>query len=571
MRSLLTAFVCIALLLVLFVKPHSRTIPRHRKRRHHHHAGRLLTVSDKSSVKLPRKRSSFVVEGRVVLADGKPAPFARLTVTTADSNSFSLSCDMNGNFKFILPKPQCATISAHFPNHITAHASVRPHQTHIVITIPHYSCVTVSVKDSLSKTAISGADVMLVTRVAEKVIARATETSVPGVYLFPKVDFGLYGLRVDKNGYWTGRTLVRVDEPQEHIDVALSAGAWVRGQVVDDTGGAVGDVLVVAGRTGKETVAEKPEATTRTNPNGHFSLFLPAGEIYIWAEKKGYAPAALEGLRLTQGESISGLRLLLHRGLTLCGTVLDETARPVADASVTLTARIFHSLHPFLKRSTRTDKKGHFRFTNLPDADYWLEVHHPNFLLYKHPHLLRLEARQNLKDVVVKLSRGVSVSGVVLDTAGNPVGGALVCLRRIAKRGQPLQTERTTRTNEEGHFTIRGLAEEEYKLTVRTSRYGLVSIRIAAPQENLVVRLKQRGDIIGWVLREGRPVSGVEVVAKNANLLVVTKTDENGFFRLKDLTASKWLVGVRIAERIVVEKDVDLLPPQVQLTLSIPP
>ena len=578
MRWVLAALLCFVLVLVILLRPQTVSQPTPATPHPHHHPHRhthkpLLTVSDTSDVKLPEETEGVWVEGTVLLPSGKPAPFAKMSVTTADGHSFSLTANLEGRFRFHLTKRQHITITACAKGHITARISLTPDEQPLKIAIPQHARVTVEVVEATGKTPVSGARVVVMTRHTGRVLATATETPAPGIYLFPSLKAGCYGLYVEAERFWPARRLLRVDEARKHVKVTLKAGAWIHGVVVDESGAPVAGVHIFAGRTGKKHVAEEPEATTRTDKNGNFSLFLPAGEIYIWAEKKGYAPTAVEGISLQPGQVLSGVELLLRRGGVISGSVLDENSSPVQNATVKVTARLFHSLHPFLYRSTKTDRNGNFTFKNLPEADYWLETSHPDFMPYKHPETLRLKGTLALTGVAVQLRRGLSITGAVLDENGGPVPDAMVRVRRIRAPGENPdvpQPEWSTKTDSQGRFRVAGLVEGRYRVTARTDRHGSASKTLTPPCQNIILQLASRGDITGWVFREGRPVADVEVIACRNSLIVATKTDQNGHFRLKDLVTGKWKIAIRVSDRIIKEQTIQLLPPETSITLTMP-
>jgi len=576
MRWVLAALLCFALALVLFLRPQTASKREPSRRHHHHHAHShkpRVAVSDTSSFKLPQQTEGVWVEGVVLLPSGKPAPFAKMTVTTADGHSFSFTTNLDGRFRFHLLRREHITITARAKGHITARISLTPGEEPLKIAVPEHARVTVEVVEATGKTPVSGARVVAVTRHSGKVLATATETPVPGIYLFPSLKVGYYGLYVEAEGFWPARKLLRVTEAVNHVKVTLQAGAWVHGVVVDESGAPVADVRLLAGRTGRKHVAERPDVTSRTDKNGNFSLFLPGEEIYIYAEKEGYAPAAIEGIPLHPGQVLSGVELVLRRGAVISGSVLDENSAPVEGATVKVSAMLFHSLHPVLYHSTKTDKNGNFNFKNLPEADYWLEVTHPDFVPYKHPEMLHLKGTPSLTGIVVQLRRGLSITGTVLDESGGPVADARVRVRRLrGPEDDPdvPQPEWSTKSDSEGRFRVAGLLEGRYRVTVRSDRHGSATKTVTAPCQNLIFRLASRADIVGWVLREGRPVADVEVLARRNSLIFVTKTDQNGHFRLKDLVTGEWRIAIRVSDRIIKERTIQLVPPETSITLTMP-
>lgn len=130
-----------------------------------------------------------------------------------------------------------------------------------------------------------------------------------------------------------------------------------------------------------------------------------------------------------------------------------------------------------------TDAAGNFRIHNVtPNRDFYLEVSHPKFTHCLSPTSLRAQPGEAVRASALTLSRGVAISGKVLDAAGNPVPDAKVRLLATRLRSQvpagfrPIslarETHRSIETDANGGFTFEGLADGRRKLIVRHPQFA---------------------------------------------------------------------------------------------------
>ena len=107
-------------------------------------------------------------------------------------------------------------------------------------------------------------------------------------------------------------------------------------------------------------------------------------------------------------------------------------------------------LHPFVIRwqSTRTDASGHFRLAHFPKRQPYqvLSVRHPEFLDGR-PKVLAQDAGDAQ---IVRLRRGVEVTGTVLGPRGQPIEAAQVYLRGAALANREPDAVTTT----DGRFRL---------------------------------------------------------------------------------------------------------------------
>jgi protocatechuate 3,4-dioxygenase beta subunit len=136
----------------------------------------------------------------------------------------------------------------------------------------------------------------------------------------------------------------------------------------------------------------------------------------------------------------------------------------VASADV----RVFQTGTRRVTAELETDAEGRFHAEGLPEAEYRIEVSKPNHI----PSTLRTTlSSAPAANLAVRLVRCGSISGRVLDSSGQPVGGAIVFAMRPGAGGlrRDRAEGRFARVDGEGRYRLYGLAPGQY---VVAAAYG---------------------------------------------------------------------------------------------------
>lgn len=157
----------------------------------------------------------------------------------------------------------------------------------------------------------------------------------------------------------------------------------ILGVVVDESGAPVEGAHVYALRAGVYAVAEaeSPSAQSWTGPNGAFRLTATSMTQYNVVARK---PGLRHACRSVEAgaDDATGVSLMLERGASIVGRVIDKAGDPVADAEVRArTATVTSS--PAARRgllgphaadyaTSRTDAAGHFVLTGLDPAKWYV-------------------------------------------------------------------------------------------------------------------------------------------------------------------------------------------------------
>jgi len=172
---------------------------------------------------------------------------------------------------------------------------------------------------------------------------------------------------------------------RESISNQAPAAATVSGSVADSAGKPARDALVMIAGIDVGLVR-----ATATDESGRFSFTaIPPGRFLLSAGKTRYIAAMYGALRagrpgseltIRATESIKDLRLVVSRGASISGRVLDEQGQPIAGARVRVLGRRMVGTEVALGGDAgdptiiTTDDRGAYRAFDLPAGDYVVGV-----------------------------------------------------------------------------------------------------------------------------------------------------------------------------------------------------
>jgi hypothetical protein len=177
---------------------------------------------------------------------------------------------------------------------------------------------------------------------------------------------------------------------------------------------------------------------------------------------------------------------------------------------------------------------------------------------------LRRHANGDVSGIVVRMTRGGSVSGRLVDADGAPVVGARVVSRRhdygeacaaaAFHCGWPSEaTVRETRSDAAGRFELALLRPTDYALVIdhpAFPRHALHDLRVLADLElDLGDVLLPRGGALVGTLRtaDGAPIAGghvrIEEQGRGVHHHHVATTEPDGSFRIDGIHPGRYRVG----------------------------
>jgi protocatechuate 3,4-dioxygenase beta subunit len=256
-------------------------------------------------------------------------------------------------------------------------------------------------------------------------------------------------------GLHAGKALVQLDRKPRSDSTTLSAGQEtslalqvprafdVEGVVRDADGAPLAGATIWMGRS---LPPYFPVATS--GHDGTFRVRSLQARVGLWARKDGHAPSLFRSFRHPDGAVVQELLELRGSGASVAGQVLDAEGRPLAGALVLVDGQgMLREEDPVLPagmtdgiafamdsvrgahagpQTTRTDVGGRFAVGGVRPGIVPLGVLAPGHA----PWHGELEAAGGANATTeVRLSRGWSLTGRLLDARGSPATGRLTVYR----------------------------------------------------------------------------------------------------------------------------------------------
>lgn len=324
--------------------------------------------------------------------------------------------------------------------------------------------------------------------------AEAT-TDEDGHFRIEGVRIGEYSLEASANGYVRASTSLDLvaGNPDHRIDLHLAKGASVSGIVRDQKGKPLTDAHVVLVRArgfstyqwDHERILEKG---TPVGEDGSFELsgLSSDGNWRVAAAAPGYARGRSENV--TPGAKVN---VELEPRMELVGKVQDAAGRAVADAQLTMTKSSADRNRDYFNRArASSDEKGQFKFDDLKEGTYSLEITSPAGVLA----MDEVKIRPVNQPLTLTLPAAQALTVAVLDPDGNPLANARVSadppsgqqdyaqvLRLADASGVTMETtsgpgsgprSRSAKTDADGFARFYGLAKGTWTIRARLEQYA---------------------------------------------------------------------------------------------------
>jgi protocatechuate 3,4-dioxygenase beta subunit len=324
---------------------------------------------------------------------------------------------------------------------------------------------------------------------------------------------------------------------------------------------AVAGLFFALSQLGGGEVATDPQAPGLTSETAEEAPQAPADTTPLAAAGAGERAEVEAAPETERADAAPELGEQFDNRVT--GLVISSDRAPVAGARVTLTlggtaSRLFvnEELDRSSDRHTETDAEGRYAFQNVaPSNQYSVEVTAEGYSRNEIGGVV-VDALGTLELPAILLTSGASLSGTVLDTAGNTVPGALVRLDGMftSLDGTPSADSLEVESGPDGRYKIPNVAPGNRTLNVTAEGYanqtkgGLV-FRGEEPL-TMDVTLEIAEMICGKVIsKSGAPVAGAKVLAmsfSNANKQCrdTVLSDENGEFCLTRVAAGQYTIAV---------------------------
>jgi protocatechuate 3,4-dioxygenase beta subunit len=263
---------------------------------------------------------------------------------------------------------------------------------------------------------------------------RNTTTDKDGYFSVMDLGAGVYTVSASADGYspdtpWRNGRRVDLSKGGETSvgDIPLLPAATVVGRVVDaETGQGIKGAAIELETTSQ--FMRFAQHSGRSGEDGSFILpGVAAGQYTLKTQAEGYAPVFRPNFITESGQRVDAGTIRLGRGFAVSGTVVDAEGKPVAGATVMLSERGaatgFGWEPPGTQLGTaQTASNGSFTIGGLIECEARAVVSASGFASARHD--VKLAA--GMAPLVLRIHRGVSITGRVLLPDGAPAAGALV-------------------------------------------------------------------------------------------------------------------------------------------------
>ena len=295
------------------------------------------------------------------------------------------------------------------------------------------------------------------------------------------------------------------------------AGA-ITGRVMDAADHPLARVQIEALPVQLDEISTFSAAWSRADGRFRLSSLSP-GKLYeLRAAQEGFALATMKAGALPRDRPSAPVRIVLERGATAFGRVLDREGKPVRGAELTLDPGNEGMLDGHIVNfqgsvaQITSDPQGGFAFQHLNPGRFRLRVKRKGFAPFALPEIeVQRSARLDLG--ILTLDPGLAIEGRVTDPRGVPVPEVDVQLSPsvlVFFASEEANFMRKETTDSEGHFRFDDLRRgERFDLNLAVPGYlpaAVRSVEVPAP-EPLTIELKRGQTLAGRVTGPaGEPV-----------------------------------------------------------------
>ncbi len=390
--------------------------------------------------------------------------------------------------------------------------------------------------------------------------------------LFPQK----YSLYIQADGYVRKETEYEVKKEESTLNIELEKGCTISGKVVDSEKKPIknarvsGYVRVTRGEGGSTSYGI-PES--KTDSNGFFTVKnVRAGTYSLQVTHLDFATASAEEFSLASGESKDDLEIVMTRGGSVSGCVVDESGTPVEGIAVECSKIVEERgrTRRYSVEPVTSNKEGHYKFKHLQPGNYWIKIRSEKYVAELKKGIIVQEGVET-ENVNFSLQMGSIISGKVIGKDEKPLENVDIRCEFYSRDSMERDYKRT-QTDSEGKFRLEGLRKVKYRLSVYKKGYiRYYEQAIEPPKEGLLITLTEGGSISGYVFDEsGAPVEGIavecsEMVEDRArggrrlrhNVEPATSNKE-GYYKLKGLVSGKYWMKIR-SEKYVAEPKKEII------------
>ncbi|MGL4464736.1 MAG: carboxypeptidase regulatory-like domain-containing protein, partial [Planctomycetia bacterium] len=285
-----------------------------------------------------------------------------------------------------------------------------------------------------------------------------------------------------------------------------------------DDGSPVADAKIKIRMIGEPTFDDPNRPAGRyevsTNAAGRAVFNYPAGDgpINLLATVKapGLVPYFVDfGASLAPTALPTLKRIVMDRGRTIGGVVVDSTGRPIAGAEIEIRTPAVDApagvdeRYGFYLLSEKTNADGRWMLDGAPFdlRNLQLAVNHPDFVSVRHE-------VQDAADARYVLDAGVTLTGRVTAADGKPIADAEV----TSGDSRYLVGSKTTSTTADGSYALKGVVPDVVGVTVQAAGFSPRTSPVFFKREMKPIDfVLEPGRVVKFkfVTPEGEPLAGV--------------------------------------------------------------
>jgi hypothetical protein len=385
---------------------------------------------------------------------------------------------------------------------------------------------------------------------------RQGKTGKDGTFLVDGLDPNLE-FSVTAGQQWGGKsehapkTQQKVKPGTTDLRISLVRGQAISGTLVDEQGAPVNlrVQVQVVGKTADDKPDYQKQRWGQSESDGTFRIGgLEAGVYDVtinsgWNQTGGgFAPASMKGI----AAGTEGISITLRKGAPISGKVVDEKGDPIKQQTWMQITPSGETMGSPGTSNAMVQQDGTFTTPALDTSKtYDLNVGQ----IQGYMGATAKGVAPGAKDVIIRMSKGGSIAGRVVDDAGNAVAKG-VSVQAQAESLQPGQVggQAWAATKEDGTFLLEGLGEFKFKVRAggNNSEYAQTTAdgTHAPGTTDLVVRVKAGVAISGRLLTstgegfQSQSIMGTAEGVEGAQPSY-TRVGEDGTFTMKGLPAGK--------------------------------
>ena len=375
-----------------------------------------------------------------------------------------------------------------------------------------------------------------------------TFESADGRFAWQRAPVGAWSVMVTAPGYqqfrFDGLSIVAGKTTRESV-MPMRRGHTLKGRVFDQGSGAgIGDAWVAFRDASDPWPNTDPtrERSEKSKEDGTFVLDgVPGGEMIVMVGAKDHANRELA---VVVSDDTPPMEIGLAAGAKIAGMVLGPDGTPAQKGHLMLAGPGI----PFVKE---LDESGSFSFAHRPAGRYQLNARTPVGNAQLEVELAENEIRE---DLVLKVSEGRSVRGVIRGLRPEQLARTFISVRSVAK-----SASFTANPDAQGAYIVRGVppGRAEIHVSANMSRHTTKSLDVPADKDAVLdIVFPLGGRLSGRVTQDGKAAADRNIWVGSAgggsNDGYQARTNQDGRYEIEGVPPGEYRVSVgQDASRVV--------------------